>query len=42
VQDFQAGTITEEEAIKEIKRNVLGVSDLSSRWRVQIGLRYDF
>lgn len=42
VQDFQAGTITEEEAIREIKRNVLGVSDLSSRWRVQIGLRYDF
>ena len=42
VQDYEAGTITEEDAIKQIKRNVLGVADLSSRWRVQIGLRYDF
>jgi hypothetical protein len=33
---------TEAEAIKQIKRNVLGVSDIFSRWRLQFGLRYDF
>jgi hypothetical protein len=48
--DYQNGVInpatgqayTEAEAINKIKRNVLGVSDINSRWRIQIGVRYDF
>jgi hypothetical protein len=48
--DFQNGEINDAtgepfrqaETIDLIKRNVLGVADLSSRWRIQIGLRYDF
>jgi len=42
LQDFEAGTITEAEAKQEIERNVFYASNLASRWRLQLGLRYDF
>jgi len=42
LEDYQAGTITEAEARQEIERNVFSASSLASRWRLQLGLRYDF
>jgi hypothetical protein len=42
LQDLEAGDITEDDARRLIRRNVISANDLFSRWRIQLGLRYDF
>jgi hypothetical protein len=42
LEDYEAGLLTADEARAEIERNVFSASNLSSRWRIQLGLRYDF
>jgi hypothetical protein len=42
LEDYEDGILTADEAKAEIERNVFGASNLSSRWRIQFGLRYDF
>lgn len=41
-QEFQAGNITDGEARRQIRRNVFSANDIFSRWRIQLGVRYDF
>jgi len=42
LEDYEAGLLTADEARSEIERNVFSASNISSRWRIQFGLRYDF
>jgi hypothetical protein len=50
LRDFQSGALNPEtgqpytapEARRLIERNVFSASDINSRWRLQIGVRYDF